>query len=92
MVEVGNPIHAATHILRRGQWLMPNVSHADLRAVEAEMPGDVKYLGDIREIKHPAVPETLMRWQCLVWELTDAAYAECVKKSEERYATQKAQT
>lgn len=84
MVEVGNPMHAASHILRRGEWLIPNMSHNDMLAVEKEMPDGVKYLGNVADIDHPVVPKTLTRWMCLVWELTDEAYAACVKRWDSR--------
>lgn len=80
MVEVGNPMYAASHILCRGEWLSPNMSHKDMLAVEKEMPDGVKYLGNVADIDHPVVPKTLTRWMCLVWELTDEAYAACVKR------------
>lgn len=87
MVEVGNPMHAACHVWSNGRWLIPNMSHADLIAVEKELPSEVKWLGNIREIEHPEIPKTVTRWQSFVYELTEGAYRACTNKWASRQTT-----
>lgn len=84
MVEVGNPVYAACHIWSQGRWMIPNMSHDDMRAVQKDRPDDFKWLGCISEIEHPEIPKKVTRWQSFVYELTDEAYKACTEKWDAR--------